>query len=76
MKTYKFKYIVTSERLAYVYASDKKKAEEKLMEIMQKENERAVIQEIEEKYVETLNEGHIGIDFGSLEEVEEVDEEE
>lgn len=73
MKTFKFKYIVSSERLSYIYAEDKKEAEDKLMEIMQKGDERKVIEEIEENYVQTLNEGHIGIDFGSITEVEDVD---
>lgn len=36
MKTFKFKYIVSSERLSYIYAEDKKEAEDKLMKIMQK----------------------------------------
>ena len=73
MKTFKFKYIVSSERLSYIYAEDKKKAEDKLMKIMQKDDERKVIEEIEENYVQTLNEGHIGVDFGSITEVEDVD---
>lgn len=73
MKTFKFKYIVSSERLSYVYAENKKEAENKLMEIMQKDDERKVIEEIEENYVQTLNEGHIGVDFGSITEVEDVD---
>lgn len=73
MKTFKFKYIVSSERLSYVYAENKKEAENKLMEIMQKDDERKVIEEIEENYVQTLNEGHVGVDFGSITEVEDVD---
>lgn len=73
MKTFKFKYIVSSERLSYVYAEDKKEAEDKLMKIMQKDDERKVIEEIEENYVQTLNEGHVGVDFGSITEVEDVD---
>ncbi len=73
MKTFKFKYIVSSERLSYIYAEDKKEAEDKLMKIMQKDDERKVIEEIEENYVQTLNEGHIGVDFGSITEVEDVD---
>lgn len=73
MKTFKFKYIVSSERLSYVYAEDKKEAENKLMKIMQKDDERKVIEEIEENYVQTLNEGHVGVDFGSITEVEDVD---
>ena len=73
MKTLKFKYIVSSERLSYIYAEDKKEAEDKLMKIMQKDDERKVIEEIEENYVQTLNEGHIGVDFGSITEVEDVD---
>lgn len=73
MKTFKFKYIVSSERLSYIYAEDKKEAEDKLMKIMQKDNERKVIEEIEENYVQTLNEGHVGVDFGSITEVEDVD---
>lgn len=73
MKTFKFKYIVTSERLSYIYAEDKKEAEDKLMKIMQKDDERKVIEEIEENYVQTLNEGHVGVDFGSITEVEDVD---
>ena len=73
MKTFKFKYIVSSERLSYIYAEDKKEAEDKLMKIMQKDDERRVIEEIEENYVQTLNEGHIGVDFGSITEVEDVD---
>lgn len=73
MKTFKFKYIVSSERLSYIYAEDKKEAEDKLMKIMQKDDERKVIEEIEENYVQTLNEGHVGIDFGSITEVEDVD---
>lgn len=73
MKTFKFKYIVSSERLSYVYAENKKEAEDKLMKIMQKDDERKVIEEIEENYVQTLNEGHVGVDFGSITEVEDVD---
>lgn len=73
MKTFKFKYIVSSERLSYIYAEDKKEAEDKLMKIMQKNDERKVIEEIEENYVQTLNEGHVGVDFGSITEVEDVD---
>lgn len=73
MKTFKFKYIVSSERLSYVYAENKKEAENKLMQIMQKDDERKVIEEIEENYVQTLNEGHVGVDFGSITEVEDVD---
>ncbi len=73
MKTFKFKYIVSSERLSYIYAEDKKEAEDKLMKIMQKDDERKVIEEIEENYVQTLNEGHVGVDFGSITEVEDVD---
>lgn len=73
MKTFKFKYIVSSERLSYVYAENRKEAENKLMEIMQKDDERKVIEEIEENYVQTLNEGHVGVDFGSITEVEDVD---
>lgn len=73
MKTFKFKYIVSSERLSYIYAEDKKEAEDKLMKIMQKDDERKVIEEIEENYVQTLNEGHIGVDFGSITEVKDVD---
>lgn len=73
MKTFKFKYIVSSERLSYIYAEDKKEAEDKLMKIMQKDDERKVVEEIEENYVQTLNEGHIGVDFGSITEVEDVD---
>ena len=69
-------YIVTSQRLAYVYAEDKKEAENKLMEILQNhDDEREAIEKVEEKYVQTLNEGHLGIDFGSIKEVEDVDEE-
>ena len=63
MKTFKFKYIVSSERLSYIYAEDKKEAEDKLMKIMQKDDERKVIEEIEENYAQTLNEGHVGVDF-------------
>lgn len=73
MKTFKFKYIVSSERLSYIYAEDKKEAEDKLMKIMQKDDERKVIEEIEENYVQTLNEGHVGVDFGSITEVDDVD---
>ena len=73
MKTFKFKYIVSSERLSYIYAEDRKEAEDKLMKIMQKDDERKVIEEIEENYVQTLNEGHVGVDFGSITEVEDVD---
>ena len=73
MKTFKFKYIVSSKRLSYIYAEDKKEAEDKLMKIMQKDDERKVIEEIEENYVQTLNEGHVGVDFGSITEVEDVD---
>ena len=73
MKTFKFKYIVSSERLSYIYAEDNKEAEDKLMKIMQKDDERKVIEEIEENYVQTLNEGHVGVDFGSITEVEDVD---
>lgn len=73
MKTFKFKYIVSSERLSYIYAEDKKEAEDKLMKIMQKDDERKVIEEIEKNYVQTLNEGHVGVDFGSITEVEDVD---
>lgn len=68
-------YIVTSQRLAYVYAEDKEEAENKLMEILQNhDNEREAIEKVEENYVQTLNEGHLGIDFGSIKEVEDVDE--
>ena len=73
MKTFKFKYIVSSERLSYIYAEDKKEAEDKLMKIMQKDDEKKVIEEIEENYVQTLNEGHVGVDFGSITEVDDVD---
>lgn len=76
MKTFKFMYMVTSQRLAYVYAEDKKEAENKLMEILQNhDDEREAIEKVEENYVQTLNEGHLGIDFGSIKEVEDVDEE-
>lgn len=76
MKTFKFMYIVTSQRLAYVYAEDKEEAENKLMEILQNhDNEREAIEKVEENYVQTLNEGHLGIDFRSIKEVEDVDEE-
>lgn len=76
MKTFKFMYIVTSQRLAYVYAEDKEEAENKLMEILQNhDDEKEAIEKVEENYVQTLNEGHLGIDFGSIKEVEDVDEE-
>lgn len=74
MKTYKFKYIITSERLSYIYADNEADAKDKLMVIMQQPSEKAVIREIEEKYVETLKEGNIGIDFNSIQEVEDVDD--
>lgn len=74
MNTYKFKYIVTSERLAYIYAEDEEEAKNKLMDILQNHDvEEEVIQKIEEKYVDTLEESNLGIDFGSITKVEDVE---
>lgn len=74
MNTYKFKYIVTSERLAYIYAEDEEEAKNKLMDILQNHDvEEEAIQKIEEKYVDTLEESNLGIDFGSITKVEDVE---
>lgn len=74
MNTYKFKYIVTSERLAYIYAEDEEEAKNKLMDILQNHDvEGEAIQKIEEKYVDTLEESNLGIDFGSITKVEDVE---
>ena len=74
MRTYKFKYIVESERLAYIYADDKEEAKNKLMDILQNnDNEQEAIEKIEDKYVDTVKESNLGIDFGSIEEVEDID---
>lgn len=73
MKTFKFNYIVSSERVAYIYADSKESAEEKLENIMGSQSEEKAIEEIEEKYVETIREAHMGIDFNSIKEVKDID---
>ena len=77
MNTYKFKYIVTSERLSYLYAENQEEAKDKLMKILKESDTEAdAINKIEEKYVRTLNETRLGIDFQSIELVNDVDSEE
>lgn len=77
MNTYKFKYIVTSERLSYLYADSQEEAKDKLMKILKESDTEAdAINKIEEKYVRTLNETRLGIDFQSIELVKDVDSEE
>lgn len=76
MNTYKFKYIVTSERLSYLYADSQEEAKDKLMKILKESDTEAdAINKIEEKYVRTLNETRLGIDFQSIELVKDVDSE-
>lgn len=76
MKTYKFNYIVKSERVAYIYADSESGAKDKIEDIMRDNIESVAIEKIEDKYVETVKESGLGVNFNSFCEVEDIDEEE
>ena len=76
MKTYKFNYIGTSERVAYIYADSESGAKDKIEDIMRDNTESVAIEKIEDKYVETVKESGLGVNFNSFCEVEDIDEEE
>lgn len=75
MKTYKFNYIVKSERVAYIYADSENGAKDKIEDIMRDNTESEAIEEIEDKYVETVKESGLGVNFNSFCEVEDIEEE-
>lgn len=66
MGIYKYKYIVTSERVSYVEADNEKTAKEMVEKIMTDNSEIDAIKEIEKGYVNTLADSHLGVDFGSF----------
>ncbi len=69
MAFYKYKYIVTSERVAYIESDSIESAKEKVEQIMTNNSEIDSIKEIEKGYMKTLAESHLGVDFGSICEV-------
>ena len=56
MAIYKYKYIITSERVSYVEAE----------KIMTGNSEIDAIETVEKNYVSTLANTHLGVDFGSF----------
>lgn len=66
MGIYKYKYIITSERVSYVEAENEQMAKEMVEKIMADNSEIDAIKEIEKGYVNTLADSHLGVDFGSF----------
>ena len=66
MGIYKYKYIITSERVSYVEAENEQMAKEMVEKIMADNSEIDAIREIEKGYVNTLADSHLGVDFGSF----------
>lgn len=66
MAIYKYKYIITSERVSYVEAEDEQSAKELVEKIMTDNSEIDAIETVEKNYVSTLANTHLGVDFGSF----------
>ncbi len=66
MAYYKYKYIITSERVACVVADNEDEAKAKVEKIMTENSEIDAIKKIEENYINTIADTHLGVDFGSF----------
>ncbi len=66
MAFYQYKYIITSERVAYIESDDIESAKDKVEQIMTENSEIGAIKKIEQGYIKTLADTHLGVDFGSF----------